>query len=110
MSNILRTLLTFDGLAAAEEMTGKSYKTDHDTQALGMLLTLGVSQFKNAALKREHDTTLSNTLEYYTSVIEDIGFEKVFELPFIYKPKFDNINGTAVNHIYRSWTTNEHIN
>lgn len=26
MSNILRTLLAFDGLAAAEEMTGKSYK------------------------------------------------------------------------------------
>lgn len=100
MSKILRTLMAFDGLAAAEEMTGNSYKTDYDTQALGMILTMGVSQFKNAALKREFDTTLSNTLEYYTSVIEDIGFEKVFELPFIYKPKYDNVERPETFFMY----------
>lgn len=75
-------LLKFDPLDAAEQITGASYKCDEGTSALGFLLALRHNEVKNAHLEAAGDTTLSNELDRYVSIITNMGFELVLDLPF----------------------------
>jgi hypothetical protein len=80
---------------------------------------------KNKVLMERGDTVLCNELSRYLSIIEGIGFEKVFELPFtsgrgeaetyfIYAHRegmvlsFDTYNTTQMNggHLYYNWRPN----
>lgn len=71
----LSQLLKYDPLTAAEEMTGKSYKTDRLTENLGLAMHILHVEQKDAMLKSVGDSTFSNTLENYLKIIESAGFE-----------------------------------
>lgn len=70
-------LLKFDPIAAAEKV---------DFGQLGMGVSILLAQSKEAAIAKEatarFDTTMSNNLVYYQSVITDMGFEQVLVVPF----------------------------
>ena len=51
-------LLTFDPLAAAEQITGESYKCAYRTRSLRLLLAMQHNQVKNERLMALGDTTL----------------------------------------------------
>lgn len=80
--NNIAAVLNFDPLAAAEKLTGASYKTDEGTGALGFLMHIEHSRLKNAMLRRNGDTTLNETVERYQSVLDLLGFELVRECAF----------------------------
>lgn len=76
MSDIDR-LLSVDPLADAERVTGKSYKEDKGTMALGFLMHLDHSAKKDAALKQADDSWFSMDLAQTLSLYDDMGFEEV---------------------------------
>lgn len=77
------TLLHFDPLQAAEDLTGLDYKVDEATSQLGLGLALLHNAKKQAHLLEIDDTTYGDSLERYTRIIEGMGFEKVLEVPFM---------------------------
>lgn len=81
----LSKMLRHDPLANAERVTGNSYKEDPATMALGFLSHLEHGKRTESALLRDDDTTFSNTVDRYTRIIIEEGFEKVLELPFVGK-------------------------
>lgn len=82
MTDDLSKLLTHDALAEAEKVTGRSYKSDPLTNAIGLIGHIQHTARKNDVLRERGDTTLSNGLAYYQSAIADLGFEKLVEIPF----------------------------
>lgn len=79
---LLANLLNYDPLDNAEHVTGKSYKTDECTMAIGFIDHLRASAERNATLELLDDTAFSNTVERYTRIITEEGFERVLEIPF----------------------------
>lgn len=75
-------ILQFDSLQKAEEITGKSYKEDKDTELLGFALMTENSKNKHQILTQMCDTTFSMKTESYIKVIEENGFIKIFEKEF----------------------------
>jgi len=82
---ILKEILEYDPLGAAERLIGASYKESEATMALGFLGHINHNDRKNAALAKLDDTQFSNTLENYTRIIREEGFEKVLAVPFVGK-------------------------
>jgi hypothetical protein len=80
----IESLLRFDPLASAEDITG-TFTSDPDSPAmkLGFGLAMLHGDAKRKALLATGDTTLCNTLEYYQSVIGNAGFELCLEEPFV---------------------------
>lgn len=78
----IEKLLCFDALAAAEQKTGESYKSDETTMALGLLAHVENTKTKEAVLRAAGDTTLSNHIGDYEEVLRDEGFTEVLALPF----------------------------
>lgn len=74
-------MLSFDPLAEAENITGKSYKEDEETKLLGLALHLRHAQLKKTELSLRDDTYYGMTMEDYLRVLGDLGFEKVHEAP-----------------------------
>ena len=81
MPNLDR-LLAFDGLDAAERLTGESYKTDKATEALGFAMLLQNGEARREALEAVGDTTFSNALSRYREIIEGAGYELAHEESF----------------------------
>lgn len=88
----LGNLLDIDPLAEAEKITGKSYKDEdpdypvpgfNETSALGFALNFEHARNKERVLQEMDDTCFRNTLEDYTRIITEEGFEKILEIPFI---------------------------
>lgn len=80
----LSDLLSFDAIDVAEKIHENSgYKSDFDSIAL--LLHMASTQRVNAALEARDDTKLSNDLTRYIRIIEELGFEKVLDTPFMGK-------------------------
>lgn len=75
-------LLAFDPLAAAEQVTGQSYKASEETGILGLLLAKRHGEVKNQLLMELDDTTLNNELDRYVRIITELGFELVLDVPF----------------------------
>lgn len=75
-------LLNFDGIAFAEEITGKSYKNDKGTDLLGIAMLMANNKAKLKHLQDMKDTTMSCSLEEYLAVVDALGFELVLDLPF----------------------------
>jgi len=81
-SKEVKRILDFDALQAAEKVTGKSYKEDKATEALGFLGHIESSKRKTELLKSLGDSTFSNTEEDYLNIVSSIGFESVLIEPF----------------------------
>lgn len=77
------SILDFDGLAEAEKITGKSYKTDIYTQSLGMKMMLDNNKKKKDLLESQNDSTFLTTEEDYLRIVESIGFIYLLVEPFI---------------------------
>lgn len=75
-------LMNFDGLAEAEKITGKSYKTDKDTESLGMLLVIKAGEEKRKKLAEAKDTNYNTTIEEFDEMLTQEGFEKIYEKEF----------------------------
>jgi hypothetical protein len=114
--------LQTDGLAEAEKLTGKSYKDDKTTEALGMMMLMQNNADKDALLELSGDTTFSNKVDRYLRICESLGFKEVLVLPFmdkmsnrqqhqyvLFKPGvllvFDTFFEDSVNssHFYYNW-------
>lgn len=78
----LARLLSFDCLAEAERMTGKSYKENEAVVGLGMALNMDVSKQKEQILKSSFDTTFDSKLSYYLEVMSDLGFQEAYHREF----------------------------
>lgn len=74
--------LNTDPLAQAEQLTGKSYKTDKQTSLLGLSLHLEQVQNKRALLELNGDTHFGQTIPEYVSVLESLSFKEVYQDPF----------------------------
>ena len=82
-SEKIKEMLGFDALQEAENATGKSYKEDKATEALGLMAHVQHGKIKNEMLKGLGDSTLSNTEEDYIKIVTSIGFESALIEPFI---------------------------
>lgn len=79
---VLNSILTFDPLQAAEDLTGRSMHDDDTVGMLGMLIAVKHNAVKNEQLVSMDDTTLQNDLDRYIRIITEMGFEQVLGLPF----------------------------
>ena len=73
----LADLMRMDPLGEAEKVTGKSYKEDDGTSALGFLMHLEHTARVKAAALAEGDTYYSIDLAGALAVFLDLGFEEV---------------------------------
>lgn len=78
----LEKVLKRDALLEAEQLTGKSYKDDKGTEALGVLMHLGLVQEKRLALQAAHDTHFSMDVADYLRVVDEEGFQLALREPF----------------------------
>tara|TARA_R110000824_G_scaffold12226_7_gene53632 strand:- start:51350 stop:52162 length:813 start_codon:yes stop_codon:yes gene_type:complete len=128
--NILKNALKTDPLGEAEKEIGAGYN-DPDpllgdaVTALGMKKMWENQAVKDEILKKRKDTLFRNTKDYYLAVIEENGFEKVLEIPFVSHDKqetyfvywhpdglllsFDTFNEDGINggKIKYNWTAND---
>lgn len=82
-NDALGKLLSTDPLAEAEKATGKSYKSDEVTLALGMLAHMNNVKVKKEALQEAKDTYYGCSWKYTEEIIEDLGFEQILVRPFL---------------------------
>lgn len=92
----LDKMLKLDSLSEAEKLTGKSYKGDDSTVALGMVIMMAHSAKKEDALKEAEDSAFRNTVIDYIRIIKSIGFAQVL------KDSFVNEDGVT-EHLYVFW-------
>ena len=77
--------LKFDPLAAAETITGHSYKDDADTMTIGMALGMAHNKAKAAALRDSLDSYYNMPFADALDLFADLGFAEVLH---------DNFAGT----------------
>ncbi len=70
MENELGNKLKFDGLHEAEQITGKSYKEDGMTSALGMQMTMANNARKSELLQQSNDTHFNMSWKSFVELIE----------------------------------------
>jgi hypothetical protein len=118
----LETLLRFDSLSRAEEITGKDSHSDENTMWTGLILMQANAKAKEAVLTAQNDSVFMNRLDRYFDVIAAEGFYKIFEMDIAETPgkffvfwhddgillKFDTYNATHVNSgkFYYNWKPN----
>ena len=73
----LGDLLRFDPLAAAEDLTGESYKDDEGTMALGLLMALDHNERKREALSATGDTHYNIGFDEALGILCSLGFSPV---------------------------------
>ena len=81
-------LLKTDALSVAEEITGKSYKTDEETSKLGMGIQMTLGSLKTQMLTDMGDSCFRTTETKYIEIIESIGFKEVYKEDFIRKSEY----------------------
>lgn len=85
----IREILSRDGLAEAEKMTGASYKESEFTRSIGMMNFLENVRDRKAVMLATGDTTFHSDLGRYLSIAQQIGFKIVLEIPFVSKHSHD---------------------
>lgn len=78
----MRSLLEYDGLAAAEALSGTSYKEDPITMLAGFGLNVRNSELKRQALTAAGDTHYSSDFVEQLDAFLDLGFEVVASYKF----------------------------
>lgn len=84
-------LKKFDALDFAERVTGESYKTDKQTEALGFMLHIQKGQEMRDILSKADDTQFSNTVTEYLRITGNFGFEVVYQEPFMTERGEENL-------------------
>jgi hypothetical protein len=127
----VHNLLRYDGLTEAERVTGKSYKEDAATEAMGVMSFIANNKARAAVLEMADDSTYSSKVESYTRILTEEGFARIFHENFEYEsygeimkefceawwsPEgfllyFDTYRGEKVNsaNVYYNWLPNEGI-
>lgn len=120
------SLLSFDPLAAAENLTGKSYKEDDATSALGLLMHMEHGARKAEALKRGDDTHFGTTFADALRIYDELGFTEIHSREFAGRTTteryvvmwragvlatVESYNATSLNttKIYYNWRPNEDV-
>jgi hypothetical protein len=85
IDNQIEEALKYDALSEAEKLTGKSYKEDEKTKAIGLLNFIQLNQRKNQLLSLTDDTMFDETESEYMRKVTDFGFKEVLLIPFINK-------------------------
>ena len=75
----VKSVLNFDPLNTASELTGVSYKESEFTESLGFALAVRSNKIKKNMLQDMGDTHRNMKFEDYVKIIENFGFEKVYE-------------------------------
>jgi hypothetical protein len=75
-------LLRFDSLSAAGEITGRSYKDDPATSALGLALHMDHAAAKAAALQSTSDSWFGISWAAMEALWADLGFTRVLLMEF----------------------------
>lgn len=81
--------LKYDALSEAENITGKSYKEDKQTEHLGFMGHILNSERKEKLLSSVDDTCFSETEQEYLRKVTDFGFKTLLIEPFINKDKIE---------------------
>jgi len=81
--NNIKDMLQFDGVAAAEDMTGRSARFDENTGLLALALSVAHNDALSKALASEDDTQYNNKLTNYQRIITSMGFELALRTPFV---------------------------
>lgn len=74
----LKALLHTDALLEAEKVTGKDYKEDKATEALGFGMHIALGQAKEQALREARDTYYGMDLEGVLAVYDRLGFRRIY--------------------------------
>lgn len=74
----INDLLKFDPLGEAERMTGKDYKNDEDTSALGFLLAMDHNERKANALRASGDSSFRISFENFVLLAVNKGFVEIY--------------------------------
>ncbi len=82
MPSVVAKLMDIDPLGEAELKTGKDYKTDKGTMALGVLELHDRRERLDEMLTMNDDTKWSNEVPEYFRIIKSEGFKRVLEVPF----------------------------
>ena len=85
LEELARKALRSDGIIDAEAMTGKSYKEDSTTLALGMVNHIVLNERKRALLSELGDTYFHIPWADFVHLLRDYGFEFVVERQFDYR-------------------------
>jgi hypothetical protein len=88
---LIEEALRFDALAAAEKVTGKTYKEDKETEHLGVAMHLAAVQGKKKILEMVDDTTFSHEAFDYIRIVKEEGFELILEDEFQGKEFADSL-------------------
>ncbi len=131
LESMLKESLNTDGLAEAEQITGKTYKESAETSALGFLLHRKNLDKKNKLLELLQDTGFTNELSDYLSILEKEGFKEIYSADFVCPGhdlnekhfiffnyefgillNFDTYDSSRVNggHFYYNWKPKERLN
>lgn len=90
----LSEMIDFDPLAAAEEITGLSYKEDESTAGLGFAMHIEHTRNKRALLQEFDETYWSMPAEELLRVAQEEGFELILEEKF----EHDSTGGVTEYH------------
>jgi len=132
IADMIENTLNFDPLGGAEKITGKSYKDDEETAALGMLLHMSHNKKKQALLKDSNDTHYNISFDETLAIYKELGFEEAYSETFkstawypdsevvdeqykvLWNPDgvlatVESYNGARVNNtkIYYNWRPND---
>lgn len=91
-ADLVERALKTDPLLSAEKITGESYKTSKETEALGFVLAMDHNAKLREILADAGDTYHSQTYSSYVETIESFGFTEVFTRPF----KYDRYRETPI--------------
>lgn len=78
----LSSMLQFDALRAAEELTGQSYKDDEATSDLGLLLHIAHGARKRQVLDAQGDTSYGSEWPYFELVASTAGYQSIWRRDF----------------------------
>lgn len=92
----LEDLLNFDSLNTAENLTGKSYKEDKETEALGFMMHMAANSEKREKLKKTNDSYFGTSFKEFVEIAKSIGFEECYSRGF---------KGAGVGHDYNETET-----
>jgi hypothetical protein len=77
----LDSLLSFDGLRAAEKVSGKTYKEDEPTAMLGMFMSIDNNKKLAEQLKARSDTHFGVKYPWFLKRLAEEGFEEAAKYP-----------------------------
>lgn len=90
MTDEFQQTLSMDPLLEAEKLTGKSYKDDPITQALGFMFLQKKTEYMRDELSLRNDTYRHCGFEYAIRIMDDLGFRVLHEETYSMSENRDN--------------------